>query len=70
MAIVHEYLQAAASLALKGQNEVLQGVPQCNEDYQRETLVKASGLFNDVAQEIYKLLGRLEREDDDDSGPD
>jgi hypothetical protein len=64
MALVHEFLQAAASLALKGQQEVLQGVP---DDAHREALVKASGLFNKLAQEIYTLLGRLERDDDDDT---
>jgi hypothetical protein len=70
MALVHEFLQAAASLALKGQQEVLQGVPECSDDAHREALVKASGLFNKLAQEIYTLLGRLERDDDDDTDTD
>jgi hypothetical protein len=68
MALVHEFLQAAASLALKGQQEVLQGVPDSTDDAHREALIKASGLFNKVAQDIYVLLGRLERDDDDTGG--
>ena len=70
MSLVHEYLQAAASHALKGQNDVLKGVEQSEDDAHRFALVKASGFFNKLVQDIYRELERLERDDADDDGPD
>lgn len=68
MALVHEHLQLAASLALQGQQEVLKDFGDIADDAHREAIVTVSGLFNKLAQDVYRILGRLERDDDDDGG--
>ena len=68
MTTAHPTLRAAAAHAIAGQNSVIEGVTEVVDDAHQKALVRVSGLFNKLAEEIYKEIERLDPDDDD--GPD
>ena len=69
MTTAHPTLRAAAALAIRGQNSVIEGVSEVVDDAHQKALVRVSGLFNRLAEDIYKELERLDPDETDD-GPD
>ena len=69
MTTAHPTLRAAAAHAIAGQNSVIKGVTEAVEDAHQKALVRVSGLFNKLAEDIYRELERLEP-DEDDEPPD
>lgn len=66
MALAHDILRAAAKVALQGQQSVIAGLDQVEDEYHRKALVDLSGQFNKLASVIYKTLQLMEREDGED----
>ena len=58
-------LRSAAALAIQGQNETVLAAGDVTDDKHRSVLIKVSGLFNQLAQEVFRELERLEPDDDD-----
>ena len=63
---VWESLRSAAALAIQGQNETVMAAGEVTDDNHRVVLIKVSGLFNQLAQEVFRELERLEPDDDED----
>ena len=62
---VWDNLRSAAALAIQGQNDTVLASGDVTDDKHRAVLIKVSGLFNQLAQEVFRELERLEPDDDD-----